>query len=191
MIALGTFWSLLSIFHKHLQPSIFRIYGAHTPNKTCPQIKKQTNFIIRYDFYPSFPNPPITAKTLSQQMVPGKRFPMVKMNLCFCFFSHLPQAISKSRGLFFLNISSGCPSIFLPLCWFIPTSFLYWTMNRLSIGLPIVGLAPSTYAIQSEGSKAHIRSCHLTAYNHSFATNRSRDLTMTYKTLFTQSTAYF
>lgn len=38
MIALGTFWYLLSIFHRLLQPSIFRIYGAHTTNKTCPQI---------------------------------------------------------------------------------------------------------------------------------------------------------
>lgn len=117
MIVLGTFWSLLSIFHKHLEPSIFRIYGAHSPNKTCPQIKKQTNFIIRYDFYPSFPNPPITAKTLSQQMVPGKRFPMVKTNLCFCFFSHLPLyypghfqilwiILSKSLFWISLNIST-------------------------------------------------------------------------------------
>lgn len=38
MTALGTFWYLLSIFHRLLQPSIFRIYGAHTTNKTCPQI---------------------------------------------------------------------------------------------------------------------------------------------------------
>lgn len=123
MIALGAFWSLLSIFHRLLQPSIFRIYGAHTTNTICPQIKKQTNFTIRYDFYPSFPNRPVTAETPCQQMIPWKRFPMVKTNQCFCLFSsHSP--------LYY--------SFHLQLLWIILSKSLFWmSLNHfyLYVGL--------------------------------------------------------
>lgn len=143
MIALGTFWSLLSIFHRLLQPSIFRIYRAHTTNKTCPQIKK-TNFTIRSDFYPSFPNPPVIAETLLtngslKEISHGENESVFMLFFLILYYPvHLQILwIILSKSLFWKSLNH-----FYLYVSFISTSFLYcqafhWSANRWTCPLYI------------------------------------------------------
>lgn len=148
MIALGTFWSLLSICHRHFQLSIFSIPRAHTMKKTCSQIKKKKKKSISLSGVtsPHLREPLFALESPSQQTVPWvSRGGNIRITI-FSLFSLTSVLSSPSPKVLWIILTTSLFWISLNHFYLYAGLYqhLFWIIEELLNWPSTSGLAPLT-----------------------------------------------